>query len=539
MLDGFRRLFLRRGAERSGAQAQNAARAGFGAGLTAGFAVFQAELVVDLNAVVFHTDGFGRAGLDAFAAVYAADLAYIHDGFQLVLRGAGDGYARPFGNELKHVSRAYLFAFAAAHAHLFVDDDGVVFDAQAFGEAYLHAVAEAEAGEAALVGTVMQGGCGRTGGNASVVEALGHLPCVLVAAAIGAQRFHFRGDFAGERAYGRGNLRPAHHAEIGRNGGIVDHGVGIAFTTGVAAAPAVGAGQGAGDFFHPGIFMDGEHTGSDGKHGGSGKAEPGKREYGRNDHSDVLMLAMEGKGPVPRREKRLDHALEGHEGKGHDSCHDERDGRARHGLGHAAGLQTFAYAGHEQKGEQKTRARGEGVEKRLHEIVPFSLYQKRDAENAAVRGDERQEYAQRGVEGRNGLFEEHFHELHQRGDDEDEDQRLEIFQTGGNEDVFLHQPCAQRGHDGDEDDGCAHAEGHALFLGAAEVGAVAEVLGQNDVVDEYGGNKNFKDAHPQSPCLSRPSFPVGRRERCGLVQSLLRPTEQARQPRSRLSSSEA
>ena len=124
----------------------------------------------------------------------------------------------------------------------------IVFHVQGARDAFLGAIAEAEAGKAALIRAVMQGGGRGAGGNALVVEAAGHMTGVLVAAAVGDERLHFGGQLAGELADGGSHLGAADHAQVRRNGRIMHHGVGIAFAAGVAAAAAVGAGQAVGNF---------------------------------------------------------------------------------------------------------------------------------------------------------------------------------------------------------------------------------------------------------------------------------------------------
>ena len=116
----------------------------------------------------------------------------------------------------------------------------------------------------------------------------------------------------------------------------------------------------------------------------------------------------------------LDHTLEGHEGESHDTSHEKSDRSALHGLGHTAGLKAFTHASHKDQGQQEARTRGKGVDEGVDEAQFIALNHEGNTHHTAVGGDEGQEDTQRGVQGGNGLFEEHFHELHQRRDDEED-----------------------------------------------------------------------------------------------------------------------
>ena len=82
---------------------------------------------------------------------------------------------------------------------------------------------------------------------------------IFIATAIGAERFDFGGHLSGELADGGRNLGSADYTKIGRDGRIMHDGSGIAFASGIAAAAAVGSGQGFGDLFHQRIFLDGKY----------------------------------------------------------------------------------------------------------------------------------------------------------------------------------------------------------------------------------------------------------------------------------------
>ena len=83
------------------------------------------------------------------------------------------------------------------------------------------------------------------------------------------------------------------------------------------------------------------------------------------------------------------------------------------------------------------------------------------------------------------LFEEHFHELHEGGDDQDEGDRAQVFQVVGHQHVPLHQPGDDARQHQHEHHGHGHAGGGFHLLGGSQERAVAQVLDQQDVVDQH------------------------------------------------------
>lgn len=89
-------------------------------------------------------------------------------------------------------------------------------------------------------------------------------------------------------------------------------------------------------------------------------------------------------------------------------------------LGHTAGVQPFADARHEDEREHEAETRRHRVEQRGGQVVLLALHEDGHAHHRTVGGDERQENAERGIQRRDSLLEEHFHKLHQTRDHEDE-----------------------------------------------------------------------------------------------------------------------
>ena len=126
----------------------------------------------------------------------------------------------------------------------------------------------------------------------------------------------------------------------------------------------------------------------------------------------------------------------------------------------------------------------------------------RDAQYGAVRRDEGKVDAQGRVKGRGDLLDDHFHELHEGRDDEDEDQRHEVPEVerfnalpvskdlvekiafGRIEEEVVNEPADHARQRHDEDNGEAHAERRLLLRGHADVRAVAQKAREDEVVDE-------------------------------------------------------
>ena len=263
----------------------------------------------------------------------------------------------------------------------------------------------------------------------------------------------------------------------------VHHALGRTRAAGVAAAAAVGPCQHTLHLGDARVLIDVEYLGGHGQDDGGRKPDAEKDEYGSGDHIQRLLGC---------------HALEGEKGQGHESGHDQAEGRAPHGHGDPRQVEALADARQEHQGEQETRARGQGKYQGFEQPVFLALADDGDAEHRAVGGDQRQEDAQRLVQRGNGLFQEHLHELHQGGDDQDEGDGLEVAEVVGREQEFLHAPGDDRGHGGHEDHGQPHADGHARILGRTDERAVAQVLRQHDVVDEDGGDDEDEVIHGAS-----------------------------------------
>ena len=189
----------------------------------------------------------------------------------------------------------------------------------------------------------------------------------------------------------------------------------------------------------------------------------------------------------------LHHAAEAHESQRHQAGGHQADGEALHASGNLAAFQTLAHAGH-QHDRQGEAQRGEGaVEHAVEQVVAFGHVQRGHAQHRAVGGDEGQIDTQRRVDGRHGLFQEHFHELNQRRNHQNEGDGLHVFQAQGHQNPGIDHVAEQRRNGHDEGNGHAHA-GSGLHLAAhAQEGAAAQKLGENKVVYKYRAKGDSDD----------------------------------------------
>ena len=113
---------------------------------------------------------------------------------------------------------------------------------------------------------------------------------------------------------------------------------------------------------------------------------------------------------------------------------DQRDGEAVKGLGVVAGdLQLLADSREQEDGQQEAQTTGDAVDHGLDEVVVILGIQQSHAQHGAVGGDQGQVDAQRGVQGGDVLLQEHFHKLHQTGNDQNVGHGLHELQMQGHQ----------------------------------------------------------------------------------------------------------
>ena len=144
----------------------------------------------------------------------------------------------------------------------------------------------------------------------------------------------------------------------------------------------------------------------------------------------------------------------------------------------------LADASKDDKCEREAEGDGDSIDDALHEIELLLDHEDRHPEHAAVGRDQREEDAERLVEGGRDLLENDLHHLHQRRDDEDEGDGLHIDHVQRLQDKALQEKGAHRRQREYEGHGSTHTSGRIDLLRHAEEGTDAEELREDDVVDE-------------------------------------------------------
>ena len=132
--------------------------------------------------------------------------------------------------------------------------------------------------------------------------------------------------------------------------------------------------------------------------------------------------------------------------------------------------------------QQEADTGAQRIDHGLTEAVLFIDVQHGDAQHGAVGGGEGQVDAEGLIQRGNKLFEDHFHQLYQRGDDQNENDGLHIAQVVLIQQVGLDGPGGGGGQHHDEGHGKAHADGGIQLFGDAEERADAQRFGEDEVL---------------------------------------------------------
>jgi hypothetical protein len=94
-------------------------------------------------------------------------------------------------------------------------------------------------------------------------------------------------------------------------------------------------------------------------------------------------------------------------------------------------LDALADAGEEDQHQRETDGAAGAEEQRFDKVVAVGDVEQRHAEHGTIGGDQRQVDAQRLLQGRRGLGDDHFGQLDDGGDGDDEGQRAQVLQPEG------------------------------------------------------------------------------------------------------------
>ena len=169
-------------------------------------------------------------------------------------------------------------------------------------------------------------------------------------------------------------------------------------------------------------------------------------------------------------------AAEAHESQGEQSGGEHHDGHALHALGDTYQFHLLAHTGKHSQRQAEADGRREGIDDTLNQVVVLLDHEDGDAEHGTVGRDERQEDAEGLIEGGRHFLQDDLHHLHQRGDDEDEGDGLQILKAEGVEHVFLYQPGDDGGERQHEGYCRRHAQRGLDLLGYAEERTDAQEL---------------------------------------------------------------
>ena len=436
-------------------------------------------------------DGVELTGALAQTAADAGVGADLGNGGALVLVGAVDEHLLGIGDLHDQLPGAGLAAGAAVGALFLVHHGNAVF-AHMDGVELTGGHTGAEAQAAVLAGQRVTGqdlGGGQTVVDAAILEVLHRIDAAVAQnvghhlLAGGSCHAHDGSDLGS--ALGAGG-------STGVDGGLAgQNGLSAAAAAGIAAAAAVGAGQTCLDLGQAGIHLYlkdlGGHRQDQAEHDG----KSAKDHNGPNDSSK-----FHNSSSLPDLQ-----AAEAHEGQSHQAGGDQRDGEALEGLGTVAGnLQLLADGGKQEDGQQEAQTTGDAVDHGPDEVVVILHVQQGDAQHGAVGGDQGQVHAQGGVQGGDVLLQEHFHELHQTGDDQDEGHGLHELQVQRDEDQ-VHQVAECGGQTHNEGHGRAHAHGGVDLLGHAQEGAAAQELGKDKVIGQDSAKRNGEQSRNRHSLL--------------------------------------
>ena len=142
----------------------------------------------------------------------------------------------------------------------------------------------------------------------------------------------------------------------------------------------------------------------------------------------------------------------------------------------------FAYAGEYDESKTETDCRREGKEHAFEEGRVVLRVELCNAQHRAVRGDERKEYAEGGMQRRQEPLHRNVDELHKRGDDEDEHEGVYVVKTERPQEIMVEKPRNRGGDRHDKHDRTRHAKSGFRLLGHAKKRTATQKAAQNKVV---------------------------------------------------------
>ena len=171
---------------------------------------------------------------------------------------------------------------------------------------------------------------------------------------------------------------------------------------------------------------------------------------------------------------------------------DQCDGEALEALGALSLVDALTDGSEQDDSQSEAQAAGSTVDSAQQEVVAFLNVYQNNTQNGAVGGDQGQEHAQSLVQSGDKLLQEHFHNLNQGGNDQNEGNGLHVLQVQCHQNqVNTIANGRSQGHN--EGNSHAHAQSGIDLLGNAHEGADTVELHQNKVLAQKGSNQDAQN----------------------------------------------
>ena len=118
----------------------------------------------------------------------------------------------------------------------------------------------------------------------------------------------------------------------------------------------------------------------------------------------------------------------------------------------------------------------------LKKPVWFVEHKERHTQDGTVYRNQGEEYSQSKVQLQRDSFHDHFDQLDEGRNDDDEGNQSQILQSQRHEDILIYEMIERCCRGGDEDDGETKPHTCIDFLGNPQAGAHAEKPGQKNIV---------------------------------------------------------
>ena len=199
----------------------------------------------------------------------------------------------------------------------------------------------------------------------------------------------------------------------------------------------------------------------------------------------------------------LHKAGEAHEGERQEPSRDERQGNAAEATGRIRMRQLLADAGEDDEREAEADRRRKRIEDGAEEVEVALRVHFGDAQDGAVCGDERQEDAERRMQRRHEALHRDVDELHERGDHEDERQRVDVAEAVWLEEELVQTPGHGGGDRHHENDRAGPAEGRLRLFRHAQKRATTQKAVQDEIVHQNRTYDYDKVAHGKDYTIIR------------------------------------